>query len=68
MPDMMQTQAGDAGAFRNFDLARVPSPCFVVDEAAVERNLAILRDIADRSGAHVLSLYSLNYLNSEHIC
>ena len=55
MPDMMQTQAGDAGAFRNFDLARVPSPCFVVDEAAVERNLAILRDIADRSGAHVLS-------------
>ncbi len=55
MTDMMQTQAGDAGAFRNFDLSRVPSPCFVVDEWAVERNLKILRDVADQSGAHVLS-------------
>ena len=55
MPDMMQTQAGDAGAFRRFDLSRVPSPCFVVDEAAVERNLQVLSDVADRSGAHVLS-------------
>lgn len=51
----MQTQAGDAGAFRQFDLSRVPSPCFVVDEIAIERNLAILADVADRSGAHVLS-------------
>ncbi len=55
MGDVMQTQAGDAGAFRRFDLARVPSPCFVVDEVAVERNLATLADVADRSGAHVLS-------------
>ena len=52
---MMQTQAGDAGAFRNFDLNRVPSPCFVVDEVAIERNLAILKGVGDRSGAHVLS-------------
>lgn len=51
----MQTQAGDAGAFRHFDLSRVPTPCFVVDEVAIERNLKILRDISDRSGAHVLS-------------
>ncbi len=50
----MQTQAGDAGAFARFDLNRVPSPCFVVDEAAVRRNLAILKDIGDRSGARVL--------------
>ncbi|TMV03382.1 carboxynorspermidine decarboxylase [Ruegeria sediminis] len=55
MADMMTTQAGDAGAFRNFDLGRVPTPCFVVDEKAVERNLSILKDISDRSGAHVLS-------------
>ncbi|MFA3918396.1 carboxynorspermidine decarboxylase [Ruegeria hyattellae] len=55
MADMMTTQAGDAGAFRRFDLARVPSPCFVVDEKAVERNLTILADIGTRSGAHVLS-------------
>lgn len=55
MADVMQTQAGDAGAFRQFDLSRVPTPCFVVDEVAIERNLKILRDISDRSGAHVLS-------------
>lgn len=52
---MMATQAGDPGAFRRLDLARVPSPCFVVDEVAVERNLKVLADVGDRSGAHVLS-------------
>ena len=55
MSDMMTTQAGDAGAFRNLDLNRLPTPCFVVDEKAIERNLRILADIGDRSGAHVLS-------------
>ncbi|UWP89180.1 carboxynorspermidine decarboxylase [Aliiroseovarius crassostreae] len=55
MTELMQTQAGDAGAFRDFDLSRVPTPCFVVDEVAIERNLAILKGVADRSGAHVLS-------------
>ncbi|KZY39517.1 carboxynorspermidine decarboxylase [Roseovarius sp. HI0049] len=55
MPDMMQTQAGEAGAFLDFDLSRVPSPCFVVDAAAVERNLAVLAEVSERSGAHVLS-------------
>lgn len=52
---LMQTQAGDAGAFADFDLGRVPSPCFVVDQAAIERNLAILADVKARSGARVLS-------------
>lgn len=42
------------GQFARFDLNRVPSPCFVVDEAAIERNLMILRDVADQSGAHIL--------------
>ncbi len=55
MAELMTTQAGDAGAFRRFDLGRVPSPCFVVDEVALERNLATLADVADRSGAHVLA-------------
>ena len=55
MPDMMQTQAGEAGAFLDFDLSRVPSPCFVVDAAAVERNLSVLAEVSERSGAHVLS-------------
>jgi carboxynorspermidine decarboxylase len=52
---LMQTQAGDPGAFRRFDLTRVPSPCFVVDEVALERNLRILRSVADASGAQVLA-------------
>lgn len=55
LSDMMPTQAGDAHAFRNFDLSRVPTPCFVVDAAAIERNLQVLGQIADRSGARVLA-------------
>jgi carboxynorspermidine decarboxylase len=50
----METKAGGPGAFARFDLGRVPSPCFVVDEAAVRRNLAILKDVGDRGGARVL--------------
>ncbi|MEE4143205.1 MAG: carboxynorspermidine decarboxylase [Halieaceae bacterium] len=41
--------------FSKLDLARLPSPCFVVDEVAVERNLRILRQVADASGAKVLA-------------
>ena len=41
--------------FQKLDLARLPSPCFVVDEVAVERNLKILKQLADDSGAIVLS-------------
>ncbi len=50
----MQTHAGDPGAFARFDLGRVPSPCFVVDEARLEANLRVLADIQERSGATVL--------------
>jgi carboxynorspermidine decarboxylase len=41
--------------FKKLDLSRLPSPCFVVDEVAVERNLKILSDVADASGAKVLA-------------
>jgi carboxynorspermidine decarboxylase len=51
----MQTKAGDPGAFAHFDLSRVPSPAFVVDSAKVRANLAVLRDIGDRSGAKILA-------------
>jgi carboxynorspermidine decarboxylase len=51
----METKAGDPGAFARFDLNRVPTPAFVVDEVAVRRNLAILADVKARSGAKVLS-------------
>ncbi len=55
MTQPMQTQAGDAGAFRQFDLDRVPSPCFVVDEVALEANLEVLASIGTASGARMLS-------------
>lgn len=38
----------------NFDLSRVPSPCYVVDAAAIERNLRILARVQEESGAKVL--------------
>lgn len=40
--------------FRGFDPESVPSPSYVIDRAAVEWNLRILREVADRSGATVL--------------
>ncbi|EAR09544.1 carboxynorspermidine decarboxylase [Reinekea blandensis] len=40
--------------FSRLDLSRVPSPCFVVDEVAIERNLKILHDVAEQSGARIL--------------
>ena len=51
----METRAGDPGAFAHFDLNRVPSPAFVVDAAAVRRNLAILKDVRDRGGIRMLA-------------
>lgn len=50
----METRAGDPGAFARFDLNRVASPAFVVDEMAVRRNLAILKDVGERGGARIL--------------
>ncbi|MAZ66224.1 MAG: carboxynorspermidine decarboxylase [Kangiellaceae bacterium] len=40
--------------FRKFDPSRVPSPCFVVDKAAVEKNLKQLDYVQKQSGAKVL--------------
>lgn len=69
----METKAGDPGAFAHFDLARVPSPAFVVDEVAVRRNLKILADVKERSGAKVLlalkafSMWSLAPLIDQYL-
>lgn len=38
----------------NFDLNRVPSPCYLVDAAAIEHNLQILQRVQQESGAKVL--------------
>lgn len=69
----METQAAGPGAFARFDLNRVPSPCFVVDAAAVRGNLAILKDVGARSGAKVLlalkafSMWSLGDLVGDYL-
>lgn len=69
----METKAGDPGAFAHFDLNRVPSPAFVVDEVAIRRNLAILADVKVRSGAKVLcamkafSMWSLAPVVGEYL-
>lgn len=47
-------QAPAADTFLKFDPRRVPSPCFVVDEVAIERNLKILARVQAESGAKVL--------------
>jgi len=69
----METKAGDPGAFARFDLNRVPSPAFVVDEAAVRRNLGVLKDVGVRGGARVLlalkafSMWSLADVVGEYL-
>ncbi|RYH09873.1 MAG: carboxynorspermidine decarboxylase, partial [Alphaproteobacteria bacterium] len=69
----METKAAGPGSFARFDLSRVPSPCFVVDEAAVRRNLAVLKDVGDRGGAKVLlalkafSMWSLADVVGEYL-
>jgi len=69
----MTTRAGGPGAFARFDQGRVPSPCFVVDKAAIEANLEVLADVGQRGGAKVLlalkafSMWSLGDLVSEHL-
>ncbi len=73
MSEMMETQAGDAGAFKEFDLSRVPSPCFVVDKAVIRRNLSILADIGQRADVKILaalkafSCWSLGDLIGNHL-
>ena len=41
--------------FKQFDPSRVPSPCFVIDEVAIEANLKILNHVQQDSGAKVLA-------------
>tara|TARA_R110000772_G_scaffold55236_10_gene126027 strand:+ start:1384 stop:2553 length:1170 start_codon:yes stop_codon:yes gene_type:complete len=59
--------------FKNFDPQRVPSPCFVVDEHAIELNLQILKKVQDESGAKILmalkafSMFSLAPLISRYL-
>ena len=40
------------------DPARVPSPCFVLDEARLLANAAILNSVQERTGAKVITVSS----------
>jgi carboxynorspermidine decarboxylase len=59
--------------FARLDLSRLPSPCFVVDEAKVEENLQLLARVQKESGAKVLaalkafSMWSLGPLVGKYL-
>lgn len=59
--------------FLHFDLSRAPSPCFIVDEVALENNLKILDRVQRESGAKILmalkafSMFSLAPLISRYL-
>ena len=51
----------------------VQTPCYIVDEAKIKKNLEILKDVEDKSGAHILlaqkafSMFSLYPLIGKYI-
>jgi carboxynorspermidine decarboxylase len=59
--------------FSRLDARRLRSPCFVVDEVAVEENLKLLRRVQEESGARVLaalkafSMWSLGPLVGKYL-
>jgi len=56
-----------------FDVKKVPTPCYIVDESALIRNLEILRGVSQRTGAKILlaqkafSCYHLYPLIGEYL-
>ncbi|MFK7902306.1 MAG: carboxynorspermidine decarboxylase [Nitratireductor sp.] len=50
----LMPQSGEENNFGQLDLSRVSTPCFVVDEVAIEYNLRVLAGVKKRSGAKVL--------------
>jgi carboxynorspermidine decarboxylase len=51
---MTDQQPGSVSRFTRFDPQRVPSPCYVVDEAVLEANLRVLERVQRESGAKIL--------------
>lgn len=62
-----------SASFFKFNPSAVPSPCFVVDEVRVERNLRILNQVQRDSGARVLmalkafSMFALSPLFNRYL-
>ena len=65
--------SGRLARFRLLDTKRLPSPCFVVDEVAIEENLRVLERVQQGSGAKILlalkafSMWSLAPLVSRYL-
>ena len=38
----------------NFDISTLPTPCYVVDEALLKKNLELLKSVQDRTGCKIL--------------
>lgn len=57
----------------NFDISTLPTPCYVVDEALLKKNLEILKSVQDRTGCKILlaqkafSMYSTYPLIGEYL-
>lgn len=57
----------------NFDIYSVPTPCYVVDEVLLRKNLKILKSVQDRTGCKILlaqkafSMYSVYPIISEYL-
>ncbi len=55
-------------------LSELPTPCYVVDESLIEKNLKILKGVMDRTGARILlaqkafSMYALYPLVGKYLC
>lgn len=70
---MLRTQSSGDGRFADFDLSRVPSPCFVIDEVRLRENLEVLRGLSQAADTKVLlalkafSMWAVAPLISEHL-
>lgn len=57
----------------NFDISNLPTPCYVVDETLLRKNLKILKSVQDRTGCKILlaqkafSMYSVYPIISEYL-
>ena len=57
----------------NFDISTLPTPCYVVDEALLKKNLELLKSVQDRTGCKILlaqkafSMYNLYPLIGEYL-
>lgn len=62
------------GAVEGMKWTELPTPCYVVEEALIERNLKILKGVMERTGARILlaqkafSMYELYPLIGSYLC